>query len=431
MNRFWNMAAAAIGTLTIAAITTTAAVAQEKKITLLIHPTVYAITGGATGIISRFEASSGIKVEVVTQPLVQLHEKALVEWIARSGRYDVVSALDSYIGRDVATQFLEPLGDRINALPASFDEKDIIGSLYDAVTINGKVYGVPFQGGAVMLFYRKDLFEKYKVKPPTTLNEMLVASRQIAAGLKTDKVSGVYAFGFRAKEANVGTQDFLALFFAAGGNLFVDGQTKCGLDSPAGVAAAKFLEDMAKEELMPKDTLAIGRDELIGGFQQGRLAMVPSFSPYYGQFNDPKTSKIVGQVGWAVMPTSEGVPPGRAFKNYWYLTIDRNSRNKDAAWQLIQALTAKEAQTEMAAKWAFGPVRRSAFASPQVQATFPHALDWGKAASASVNVPQHPEWPRIQDIIFEELTTILNRQQQPASAVARMCARINPILKKT
>ncbi len=159
--------------------------------------------------------------------------------------------------------------------------------------------------------------------------------------------------------------------------------------------------------------------------------MVPSFSPYYGQFNDPKSSKIVGNVGWAVMPTAEGVPAGRAFKNYWYLTVDRNSRNKDAAWQLVQALTAKDAQSEMAAKWAFGPVRASAFASPQVQATFPHAADWSRAASASVNVPQHPEWARIQDIIFEEVSTILSNKQAPEQAVARMCTRINPLLKKS
>jgi multiple sugar transport system substrate-binding protein len=128
------------------------------------------------------------------------------------------------------------------------------------------------------------------------------------------------------------------------------------------------------------------------------------------------------------MPTLAGVPAGRSFKNYWHLVLDKNSQNKDAAWELMLALAAKDAQTRMAANWGFGPVRQSAFDSAEVRQTFPHAEDWARAAGASVGVPQHPEWPRIQDAIFEELAGVLSGGQEPEQAVARMCERIDPLL---
>lgn len=420
--------ATAATTLLAAVLASAGAVAQEGKVTLLIHPTVYQITGGEQGVIFDFQERTGIEVEVVTQPIIQLHEKAIIEWLSGSGRYDVVTALDSYLDQDIAAQYLEPLNERLAQVPAEYERDDIIPSLFDSVRIDDEIYGMPFQGGAVMLFYRKDLFEQYDVAVPTTFEELENSARALTTAMRADGNTDTYALGFRAKEANVGTQDFLVFFFAAGGNLFENGRSRCGLNSPAGVAAASQLADFVEEGLTPPDLLALGRDELIGGFQQGRLAMAPSFSPYYAQFNDPENSNVTGNVGWAVMPTLAGVPAGRSFKNYWHLVLDKNSQNKDAAWELMLALAAKDAQTRMAANWGFGPVRQSAFDSAEVRETFPHAEDWARAAGASVGVPQHPEWPRIQDAIFEELAGVLSGGQEPEQAVARMCERIDPLL---
>ena len=405
------------------------AAAQEKKVTFLIHPTVYEATGGVNGVIADFTKETGIQVEVITQPIIQLHEKAMVEWFAKSGRYDVVSILDGYLNDDT-TQYLEPLDAMIGQLPPSYEFNDIIQSLFDTVKVNGKIYGMPFQGGVVMLFYRRDLFDKYQITVPKTLNEMLEAARKLTAGLRKDGNNNTFALGLRAKEANVGTQDFLVFFFAAGGDLFQNNDTKCGLNTPAGLKAAQFYADLVKDGAVPKDVLAMGRDELIGGFQQGRLAMAPSIATYFAQYNSTKDSKVSGNVGWTIMPTAEGVTPGRTFKTFWYTVLDKNSKNKESAWKFMQYMSSKPVQTRMASTWGFGPGRASAFASADVQKMFPHAQDWGRAAAASVAVRQHPEWPKIQDIIFEELALVINQKQMPTPAVARMCERIQPLLKK-
>jgi ABC-type glycerol-3-phosphate transport system substrate-binding protein len=93
----------------------------------------------------------------------------------------------------------------------------------------------------------------------------------------------------------------------------------------------------------------------------------------------------------------------------------------------MQELDGKAQQIEMASKWSFGPIRESAFRSPEVRKTFPHAEDWGRAVAASVGIA-HAEWPKMQDIIFEEHAGVLAGRQAPEQAVARMCERIQPLL---
>ncbi|WP_214409715.1 ABC transporter substrate-binding protein [Sphaerisporangium fuscum] len=52
-------------------------------------------------------------------------------------------------------------------------------SAWGQVAINGGVYGVPQDTGPMAMFYRKDVFDKVGIKPPTTWTEFLDAARKI------------------------------------------------------------------------------------------------------------------------------------------------------------------------------------------------------------------------------------------------------------
>jgi multiple sugar transport system substrate-binding protein len=55
------------------------------------------------------------------------------------------------------------------------------------VTTGGKALAVPADGWGQMLFYRKDLFAKARLQPPTSLDELVRDARQ----LKTSKMAGI------------------------------------------------------------------------------------------------------------------------------------------------------------------------------------------------------------------------------------------------
>ena len=63
---------------------------------------------------------------------------------------------------------------------------DLLQSLVEAGTYDGKFYGVPYYAGARVVIYRKDLFEKSGIAIPTTIDEMLAAGEKLKADNAVD-----------------------------------------------------------------------------------------------------------------------------------------------------------------------------------------------------------------------------------------------------
>jgi ABC-type glycerol-3-phosphate transport system substrate-binding protein len=63
----------------------------------------------------------------------------------------------------------------------------------------GKLYAYPRTSNGGLLFYRKDLLDKYNLQPPTTFDERKAACDTITAGEKDSKL-GCYAGQFNKYE---------------------------------------------------------------------------------------------------------------------------------------------------------------------------------------------------------------------------------------
>jgi raffinose/stachyose/melibiose transport system substrate-binding protein len=119
-------------------------------------------------------------------------------------------------------------------LPASFS----------AVTFGGKVYGVPVENVAISVFYyNKDLFAKYNLKEPTTLDELLTVAKTLKAG-------GVTPFSLANKTKWTGSMYFMYLVDRLGGaKAFVDAATRAprgSFENPVFIQAGKILQDWVR-----------------------------------------------------------------------------------------------------------------------------------------------------------------------------------------
>src|SRR5207247_9168273 len=71
----------------------------------------------------------------------------------------------------------------------------------EAMVIEGKTVGLPIQVENGSLMYRKDVFQKYNVKVPTTLDELEAAAKALNGKVMTDDGQPGYGIVARGKRA--------------------------------------------------------------------------------------------------------------------------------------------------------------------------------------------------------------------------------------
>ncbi|MFF4622851.1 ABC transporter substrate-binding protein [Nonomuraea jabiensis] len=121
-------------------------------------------------------------------------------------------------------------------------------NIWALTTFNNQVYGVPQDIGPMAFTYRKDLFDKYGVKVPTTWAEYAKAAEQIH---KKDPDAYIASFAanqlefFAAQATQAGAQ-----WWSTDGNAW-----KVGIDSEPSLKTADFWEDLVKRDLVKVEPL--------------------------------------------------------------------------------------------------------------------------------------------------------------------------------
>ena len=257
--------------------------------------------------LKEFEALTGIKLVAEVYPEDQFRAKVLVELTSGSSSIDVFMSMPAQEGlKYMRAGWLQPLDEMLKspALTApDYNWNDFLEKTRDAMVIEGKLVGVPIQVENTSLMYRKDVFQKYNVKVPTTLDELEAAAKALNGKVMTDDGQTGYGIVARGKRAAATSQ------FAA--YLHADGSTWLGPNrepavqqrgrhqglravrpAPAPVRASGLGEQPLVRgvvDLLPgqgrdvhRRQLALpghrGRAEVEGG-RQGRLRAVPARAP--------------------------------------------------------------------------------------------------------------------------------------------------------
>ncbi|MFP6889958.1 MAG: extracellular solute-binding protein [Nitrospinota bacterium] len=395
------------------------------KMTLLIHPTLFKAMGGAKGVVADLKKEKGIDVTVVTAPYGKIKDKGVLSFASGGGQYDVVTWVGPWINSETIG-FLEPLDKNLKSAPAGYAYGDIIPSLSNGVRFpkpGGPVYGIPYRTGMGIVYYRKDLFAKKGVSIPKTWGEFLAAAE------KLNEPGKVYGVVQRGKPGVHVEQDFKRYLHSTGVGVISNDGKKCTLDDPKAVKVLKVFGTPFHKGWSPPDMLAWGRDEYRKAMMQGRAAMGVYFSPYWGLMNNPKKSKVAGKLGWFLMPTLDGKNVGRSLNGGWYVVMDKMSKNKKAAFELMLAMTNKKNQLRGALNWSNGPVRASVYENAKFQKKLPVAKAWLTALSRGFGAAQHPRSAEISDFTSKEVINFLQKKKSAKQAMTDACKQINSLLR--
>jgi len=307
------------------------------------------------------QANPDIKLKWVTLEEGTLRQRVTTDIATKGGQFDVmtIGMYETPIwGKKGWLQEVKPA--------ASYDVDDLLPAMRNGLSVDGKLFAVPFYGESSMLMYRKDLADKVGVSVPErpTWNEV----RDLAAKIHDPK-NGVYGICLRGKPGWGDNMAFLSTMVNTAGGQWFDMGWKPQIDSKPWHDAVNLYVDLLKK-YGPPGSSANSFNEILALYNEGKCGMWVDATIAASFVSDPKQSKVAEKVAFAQAPTLV-TPKGANWLWAWALAIPAGSQKVDAAQKFINWATSKE-YIQLVAKtngWASVPTgtRKSTYASPEFQ----------------------------------------------------------------
>ena len=134
-------------------------------------------------------------------------------------------------------------------------------------TSNGQLLAMPWFTDAGLMYYRKDLLEKYKLTAPTTWEEMAAAAKTIQEGERKGGAADFQGFVFQGKAYEGLTCNGVEWLYSFGGGNIVDDTGKVTVNNPQAVAALTAAKSWIGT-IAPTGVLNYAEEEARGVFQK-------------------------------------------------------------------------------------------------------------------------------------------------------------------
>lgn len=337
---------------------------------------------------------------------------------AKDPSIDVISIDVIWPAPMAAAGWLEPLDQRF---PKEKRDEFLPGAI-KANIIGGKIYGIPWYTDAGMLYYRKDLLEKYNAKVPTTWDEMTATAQRITQAENNPQLGG---FLFQGARIEALANFFFEVLWSNGGEI-LDGNGKVFVDNGKGLETLNFMLDLIrKSKVTPQGVTTLPTDDTRAAFQDGRFVFLRNWSYAYGLFQS-EGSRVAGRVGIAPLP--RGSAGSASVLGGWNLAVSAFSRNKETAYRFAEYVTGPVGEKTMALQLSTVPTRKATFEDAVVKQKSPHYPDMLKVLLNAKPRPQIADYPRLSSIVQTNLHAALTNQMSAEEAIKRMAAEIRSLL---
>ncbi len=377
-----------------------------------------------------FEEETGSRVNVLIVPYANVTEKAVLDVTSGAGEYDVIEYWYPMLGSMVEQGVLTDITDWWNANAKEFKADDFLPSILEIYTvIDGKRYGVPYDGDLHVLFYNTTLFTKHNLKPPETWDEYLEACKTITEAEKGNEIYGCGIMGAKIPIILIGT--YLNRLAGYGGSFF-DEKGNPSINSPEAVAALEALVAQAPYAL--PEPAAVAFDELLGGWLTGRVGMAEFWTDLGQMTDNPEQSKIIGEWGAVPMPKGTGPKAKHAapLNAGFGLGVSTLAPDKELALEFLKFNARPDINVRInIIVGGLDPTRLSTFDAPEYRKHVTDQLaDAAKEAHKyAVAWPTDAKWAELQDVLNENLSLALTGAKTPKRALDDTQAAWEAILK--
>jgi len=181
---------------------------------------------------------------------------------------------------------------------------------------------------------------------------------ELAADAHRARAGGVpYGIVWQSARYEGLVTSFVEFLGAFGGRILADDGTVV-VDSPEGIRALTFMRDLITSGAAPTDILTWHEEESRFAFQNGAAAMMRNWPYAVTLLKQPRDSRVAGKFGVAPMPGAAGGAPTATLGGS-ALAINGFTAHPDAAWKVVEFLTAPEQMLDRSRLSGYPPAPRS------------------------------------------------------------------------
>jgi multiple sugar transport system substrate-binding protein len=293
---------------------------------------------------------------------------------------------------------------------------DVLPGPLQSVKWEGKVYAVPLNTNAQLLWYRKDLVPT----PPKTWDEMIAMAKSLPADVGLIQEQGARYEGYVVWFNN--------LVSSAGGKV-VNPDGTPALDQTA-VRAAQIIKDVATSGRADPALSTNQEDQTRLAFEAGRGAFMLNWPYVYAAARaasetGSEQKKVFENMGWARWPAVDPDKPSRVSIGGANIGISNYGKHPDLATEAALCMTSRKWQDQEAIVEGLPPVMNASYDAPEVRKAYPFADLLREQLKDSVPRPETPAYADVTLAIQQTLHP--PAKIDPQSAIDTLRDRLNTL----
>ena len=281
--------------------------------------------------LAEFKAETGITVKVLPTAWDDTKSKISIAAAGKKAAADVIEVDWSWVGEFQNAGWLEPL---------EVDEttqKDIPSVSY--FKVGNQIYAVPYANGLRLAYINKDMLSKAGISEyPKTWTE----AEAVFDKLKRNKITD-YPMLFPLNAEEKTTTSFLTLAYTRNGKVFNNDDT---LNKESALDTLQLIKKYIDKGYINPASVSTPGIDTFRGINNAQGAFLIGPTSFITSSNDPKVSKVVGQITTIRVPGIDG-PAKQTITFTEAVGVSAYSQNKEAAKKFVEWFSRPEIQLKL------------------------------------------------------------------------------------
>jgi multiple sugar transport system substrate-binding protein len=306
-----------------------------------------------------------------------------------------------------------------------FPTDSFLDATVNAATYFDKLYANPNTSDGGLLYYRKDLLDKYSLQPPATFDDMKAACEKIQAG-ENDSKLGCFAGQYNKYEGL--TVNFAEAVNSAGG-VIVGEDGKPNVNTPEATKGLQTLVDWFDQGLIPKEAITWQEEQGRQAFQQGQLIFHRNWPYVYALASKTDgSSKVAGKFDVAPLPGITVTPGVSSLGGHNY-AIATNADAKGTAAEFLKFMSTPEQQKSSVLATSNAPALEALYSDPEVLKKFPFYPTLLKSIQGAQPRPKAVQYGDVTLAIQDSAYGALQGQVPPDQALQQLQSKLETLIK--